>query len=596
MRPGIRMFFASGGGAPPGPTPVTDPWDIDLDQITGPVATAWPKDSTAPNSNTAFLPLSIQVLPNGMLAFASNEQSRSYVLEFDSGHPFEVEHIKTTPFDYRSNNNLRCTVFKPDGLSGNVMFNLSPGFYEMTGITDKYKISQSTMSTPVSPPNNGEADSFCFSSDGYYLYYKTSSGTNGKYLHYAKMSTPWDWSTHGEITDVDLDAITGETSTRRRDFIVSPDGRFIYAVSGYGDFTLWKLRLSTPFEASTAERVQKRTLFSSNWEVFAFAVNDAATKLIAVNLNAVGSGQTRGWHEFNITHNPPPPPPANNWDNFDFTGLTSMTPVKKGFTLKSPINGASATNMRLSYVSDGRIVVSGSAGYVFTAVYDFDEGHSFELDHLIPAPKSYAQGFVPGLSNGLTLFAPDGSFAYMYSDTGNSGETKFSFQVPYDLATAEPASAWNFNGLGGLPSFAGFSADGMSCYVHAEDSPDFYQRLLVNPYDNVTKPYRGIKSVNFYTLTGEPPTITWRGICMSPDGRYLVCTTGDGKGKAWKFRMTTPWDIETMEFIGWGLMQDRYLYPKSCLINSSGTKMLIATFGSYAESPGIWEYDLTALR
>lgn len=289
------------------------------------------------------------------------------------------------------------------------------------------------------------------------------------------------------------------------------------------------------------------------------------------------------------------PTPPSNWDVFDFSGLESMTPVVAGKTLPSPAPNypGDFSRMNVCGLSSDRIVVCDVTGPNVVCVYSFDEGHGFELEHLVTTPVYYKQHLDSGFYSGFVVFDPTGLVAYVYPYSGNSGERRFVLTSPYDLSTAS-ATHVNINYLGGYPAFAGFSSDGMSSYVKTIDGPEVKQRVLVNPYDVVTKPYAAVKTVNLNTLTGQT-NMTWKGFCFSPDGRYAVCTTGNGLGKAWKFGLGTPWDVETMEYLGMGVIQSSGMMPNTVVVNPEGTRMLVSNYGSYASNFGLYEYDLTNL-
>ena len=153
-----------------------------------------------------------------------------------------------------------------------------------------------------------------------------------------------------------------------------------------------------------------------------------------------------------------------------------------------------------------------------------------------------------GTEYGMT-FSPDGQKVYIVIDT-NDEIRQINLSTPYDLRGINVGSsytAFSVNSEETDPRTVEFKPDGTKMYVSGATNDTIFQYTLSTPWDVTTASYDSVSSSLRYP-GGSGTNIVPRACRFTVDGTLLVFLDGYDDTIAY-YRLTTPWDVSTLEFV-----------------------------------------------
>lgn len=284
-----------------------------------------------------------------------------------------------------------------------------------------------------------------------------------------------------------------------------------------------------------------------------------------------------------------------SWANFDLSNLGVNSHVASAKLYDSTAIYArnySIDAYSIQLLADGRLVFGGQAqGHEY--IWGFEDGHPFEVEYFKSTYDSKSSVID---YNGSFIMSPDG-LAGVVSFFGKPDLKKVAFSTAFDLSTMSVADTVAMSA--GWAENMAFSSDGTKFFNKKSGEATLWCRHLNTPYvvDSYSSDENTSVDLNSAAGLGSGEGLTWRGFCFSPDGRFMVATSGSGAGKIHKFALSTPWDITTMNRVSYAtVFENDGHYLESVIVNAQGTKMIVCdgrNRGHYGERT-FYEYNLTA--
>lgn len=282
----------------------TGSWDFDITKTSNvAAAAAYLIDPAAYyESNKRLDPYTIQVLPDGRLHFVGQAQGHAYIWGFEDGHPFEVEHFKST-FDSKSGVKASAGSqwLSSDGTKG-VFSYLSSSCYPFTLSTAFDLTTRSSFGEAIEGISGGQALGMAFSPDGMHFFFKPITSS---YIKARSLTVAWNPGQYDSEKSADIGTLSGESSNLAG-FCVAPDGKRLVVISKGSVYTrVCVFTMSTPWDVSTLEYLAYKDVYnnivgtSGYHDAKTLAINEAGTKMIIFDR----CGDAQGWRfcEYNLT-------------------------------------------------------------------------------------------------------------------------------------------------------------------------------------------------------------------------------------------------------------------------------------------------------
>lgn len=276
-----------------------------------------------------------------------------------------------------------------------------------------------------------------------------------------------------------------------------------------------------------------------------------------------------------------------SWADFEFTNLGDAV-ASAGLRDSGAVYeaGTNLDTYNIQILPDGRLHFGAQLqGHAY--IWGFEEGHPFDIGHF---KSTYDSRSAVVMNFGSSILYNEGRSGY-YGYYTNNGLKSFALSTAYDLSTRSDGSTLNMSG--GYALHMAFSADGTKFFNKNATSSVLYCRLLSTPFDASSYNEQEVVSADLDSIVGE--SLTWRDFCFSPDGRFMVATSGNGLGLVHKFSLSTPWDITTLSRTSYKQIFSENAVLNAVAVNDAGTKMIVYNKDSAsADGYKFYEYNLTA--
>ena len=154
-----------------------------------------------------------------------------------------------------------------------------------------------------------------------------------------------------------------------------------------------------------------------------------------------------------------------------------------------------------------------------------------------------------GTEYGMT-FSPDGQKVYIVIDT-NDEIRQINLSTPYDLRGINVGSSYTAFSVTSEetdPRTVEFKPDGTKMYVTGTTNDTIFQYTLSTPWDVTTASYDSV-SFSLRYPGGSGTNTVPRACRFTVDGTSLIFLDTYDDTIAY-YRLTTPWDVSTLEFVG----------------------------------------------
>ncbi len=192
------------------------------------------------------------------------------------------------------------------------------------------------------------------------------------------------------------------------------------------------------------------------------------------------------------------------------------------------------------FVSDGNDVTR----YRLTEAWNVGAGNTYLGEVRYDTIPTWSAGTEYGMT-----FSPDGQKLYIVIDT-NDEVRQINLSTPYDLRGVNVGSSYTAFSVTSEetdPRTVEFKPDGTKMYVSGATNDTIFQYTLSTPWDVTTASYDSVSSSLRYPGGSGSSTVP-RACRFTADGTLLVFLEAYDDTIAY-YRLTTPWDVSTLEFV-----------------------------------------------